>query len=285
MSKKFVDVLGLKRGSTPEVVATFSNRTLANWHIRNTFEGQGYDRLLVRNTAKKGDVFINDVVAEDKETYIKTLATMNITDLETVVTSHSEGTLLEFILNGDIAGKSGLNKLVVVEDEEQKEDEENLTKSLITVHLEDEPLGISKIKTRLAKELLDDFVGEGEDGEDEEEKVEKEEPKKETKKTTKKKDKPKKEETKKEEVVEEEVEDVTEEETEEVEELEELEDVEEDVTEEEVEEIEEEDVEELEEDDLEEVDEGDVGEDVEELSDEDLAELEDLGELEELEDL
>lgn len=228
MSKvKYVDVLGLKQGKTPEVVATFSTRPVANWHIKNTLEGLGYDRFLLRTANKKGPDFVNDLIAEDKGVYVKTIASMNITDLETVTTQNTLGTLLGFVLSGDIASKTGLNKLTLVEEPED-EVSENLEKSLITIYEVSEPLEIDKIKTRLSTELLDAFVGVSEDTEEsepEEDVVEEIEPdlpkKEEPKKEVKEKQEPKKEEPKEEEPTEEDLDLVIEEDLGETEELEE----------------------------------------------------------------
>src|SRR5690625_2504781 len=168
MSKKsYVDVLGFKKGSKPEVVATFSNRPLANWHIKNTLEGKGYDQLMVRNTGKKGTDFVNDVVAEDKGTYVRTEAFMRITDLDMVTTTNKTGTLLGFILDGDIKSKTGLNKLEV---NTAEGDEDDVVLSVVTVYDETESTNLGRIKTRLSKELLDTFLGTG--NEDDEEEVE-----------------------------------------------------------------------------------------------------------------
>lgn len=245
MSKKtYVDVLGLKKGSKPEVVATFSNRPLANWHVKNTLEGKGYDQLLVRNSNKKGSDFVNDVIAEDKGTYVLVDARMQITDLDTVTATTRTGTLLEFILDDVIKSKTGLNKLEINKDVGETD---ITTLGVITVHEENEPTEFGKIKTRLTRELLDTYLGTDKDEEEiEEEEVEEEE----------------------------EIEEDIEEEEEEEEEVEE--DIEEEIDEEEIEEEEYEEVEEDIEEELEEVVEEDEDEEDDELDEDDFEDLEDL---------
>jgi hypothetical protein len=122
MAKKtYVDVIGLKKGEAPEIIATFSNRTIANWHIKNTFDGEGYDNLIAATTKKKGDKFVQDTVADDKDTYIEALSTMKITNMDEVITVTSKGTLLGYILKGVIKNKTGVEEGDINYEELQEE--------------------------------------------------------------------------------------------------------------------------------------------------------------------
>lgn len=255
--KNYVDVIGLKNGQAPEVFATFANRGQANWHINNTFEGLDYDRTLLRNTTKKGKNFVNETVADDRGVYLKSVASMGITNLEKVDITVTPNTLLGFILNEDIKGVTGLNKIEAQNSAEgvKEEDLENLTLTVQVIHAEDEAFPFTKVERKLSTDLLNAFVGD----------------------TTSTATETKKGEEK-EEVEEETAEEVEEDTVEEVEEYEAEEEEVEETVEDEVEEVEEE----AEEDDVEEVEEEEIA-DEEDEEDEEFEELEDLeDELEEI---
>src|SRR5690625_562886 len=275
MAKKtYVDVLGLKKGIAPEVVATFSTRTQANWHINNTFKDLGYDNLLTKTSATKGDKFVQEVVADDRESYIHAVSTMKITDMDTVETVTGRDTLLGYIQKGHLKNKTGLGKIESLETEEGKSVElEDLQHSVQVVYSEDEVYPLARIEKRLTNELLkalsDDEDEDG--GEIEEEKKEETKPKKKPEPKPKvekvEEEKERSEERrvgKEDEVVEEEEEIAEEQDPEEV--VEEEEAVEDETTDEVVEE---EEVEDIEEDELEVED---LDEDIEEL-DEDIEEI------------
>lgn len=217
MAKKtYVDVLGLKKGKAPEVVATFSNRQLANWHNKNTFEDFGYDNLLLKNSNVKGDKFISDVVAEDKESYIQAIATMEITDMTSVTTVTRRNTLLGYILEGVLKNKTGVKKVELLESDDTNVALEDLQKQAQVVYSDEDVYPLAQIEKKLTKALLDALTDEEEyDSEVEEEETKQ---KKETKKA-------KKEEKKEEETVEEDTEDDIEDD---IDELDEEESIEED---------------------------------------------------------
>src|SRR5690625_1324355 len=262
MAKKtYVDVLGLKKGIAPEVVATFSTRTQANWHINNTFKDLGYDNLLTKTSATKGDKFVQEVVADDRESYIHAVSTMKITDMDTVETVTGRDTLLGYIQKGHLKNKTGLGKIESLETEEGKSVElEDLQHSVQVVYSDDEVYPLARIEKRLTNELLKALSDdEDEDGGDiEEEKKEETKPKK--------KPEPKVEEEKEVEVEEEiSTEDEEEEEITEEQDSEEVVEEEEAVEEETTDEVAgEEEVEDIEEDELEVED---LDEDIEELDD------------------
>lgn len=244
MTKKtYVDVLGLQKGKAPEVVATFSNKTQANWHINNTFVTEGFDKLLTTNTKTKGEKFVQEVVADDKGTYIHAVSTMNITDLETVETVTTKETLLGAINKGLIKNKTGVNKIELLETEETGS-LEDLKKSVQTVFPENEVFPIAKIEKKLSTELLKS-LSEDEDVEEEDSEEDVSEPEETPKKEHKKAKKEEKSEEVKTETTEEvsaeeeTVEEETVEETEEIVEEEAEEEVEEEETEDDVEEIDE----------------------------------------------
>lgn len=225
MAKKtYVDVLGLKKGKAPEVVATFSNRQLANWHNKNTFEDLGYDNLLLKNSNVKGDKFISDVVAEDKESYIQAIATMEITDMTSVTTVTRRNTLLGYILEGVLKNKTGVKKVELLESDDTNVALEDLQKQAQVVYSDDDVYPLGQIEKKLTKALLDALTDEEEsDSEVEEEETK---PKKETKKETKSKKDDKKEEESVEEDIEDDIEDDSDEDIED--ELDEEETIEED---------------------------------------------------------
>lgn len=202
MAKKtYVDVLGLKKGKAPEVIATFSNRQLANWHNKNTFEDFGYDNLLLKNSNVKGDKFISDVVAEDKESYIQAIATMEITDMTSVTTVTRRNTLLGYILEGVLKNKTGVKKVELLESDDTNVALEDLQKQVQVVYSDEDVYPLAQIEKKLTKALLDALTDEEESGSE----VEEEETK--PKKETKKEKEAKKEEKKEEETVEEDIED------------------------------------------------------------------------------
>src|SRR5699024_9938701 len=222
-----------------------------NWHVNNTFVEE--DKCLVKSTNKKGSKFIKNDVASDRDSYIKSVAEMAITDLETLKITTEESTLLKFILDGVVDKKTDLNKLVELE-----VDEEGI-EQIQVIHSENTVFPHSKVKKKLEDTLIKNLVGEDES--ESEEETEDEEESEEVEEGSES------EETTEDEEVEYE-EDDYEEESEEDEETEEDED--EDSEEEEIEE------EEVEETDTEE-DEDEEDDDYD-LTDEDLDELADMDE-------
>lgn len=186
MAKKiYVEVLGLKKGQAPVGIATVSSKALANWHISNTFAELGYDKLLTRQTPSKGENFVADVVAEDKDSYIKAISTMGITDLGSVATLTERDTLLGLVQKDLIKSKSGLNKIELVETAESEENIENLKKSVQVIYAEGDVFPLSKVEKKLTDALLNALSDDEEDADDEEEPEA--EPVKKTKATTKSK--------------------------------------------------------------------------------------------------
>ena len=256
-AKGYVDVIGITRGKEPEVIATFSERKDANWHVNNTFVEE--DKCIVKKTKVKGSKLVTDKVATDRDTYIKALATMDITDLEKLTIETEDNTLLGLLLSGDLGKVSDLGKLQDVESGEGE-------KRVKVIYNENDAFPHGKVKKKLEDELIKGLVGEEEeetlkDVSDETETVEEEDEDEDTEEVEE-------EEESEEEVEEEEEEDEEEEEIEEVEE--------EDEEEEEIEEEEDLDDEEFEEVEDEESDEDEDDDEEIDLSDEDLEDLEEL---------
>lgn len=185
MAKKtYVDVIGLKKGVAPEIVGTFSTRSQANWHINNTFNDLGYDNLLTKQTTTKGETFIQDTVADDRESYVRAVSTMKIIDMDTVETVTGRDTLLGYINKGYIKNKSGLGKIDVLESEDNSDDLEELKRSVQYIYAEKDAFPLSKIEKKLTNELLNALSGEDVSDtpeEDEEEEKTEDTPKKEIK--------------------------------------------------------------------------------------------------------
>src|SRR5699024_8734194 len=161
MAKKgYVDVIGITRGKEPEVLATFEDRKDANWHVKNTFVEE--DKCLVKSTTKKGSKIIKNDVASDRDSYIKSVAEMAITDLETLKITTEESTLLKFILDGVVDKKTDLNKLVELE-----VDEEGI-EQIQVIHSENTVFPHSKVKKKLEDTLIKNLVGEDESESEEE---------------------------------------------------------------------------------------------------------------------
>src|SRR5699024_6027935 len=277
MAKKgYVDVIGITRGKEPEVLATFEDRKDANWHVKNTFVEE--DKCLVKSTTKKGSKFIKNDVASDRDSYIKSVAEMAITDLESLKITTEESTLLKFLLDGVVDKKTDLNKLV-----ELDVDEEGIERIQV-IHSENTVFPHSKVKKKLEDTLIKNLVGEDES--ESEEETENEEESEEVEENSESEEN---EETEEDEEVESEEDDSEEESEEDLEEEETEDDSEEDSEDEEENEEESEDDEETEEDEgedseEEEIEEEEVEEDEDEedddydLTDEDLDELADMDE-------
>lgn len=160
MANNFVDVIGITRGKEPEVLATFGDRKDANWHVKNTFLDE--DKCLVKSTSKKGTKFIKEDVATDRDSYIKSVAEMAITDLETLTITTEESTLLKFMLDGVVDKKTDLNKIL-----EQETGKEGLERVQV-IHSENTAFPHSKVKKKLEDTLIANLVG-GSDTTEEEE--------------------------------------------------------------------------------------------------------------------
>src|SRR5699024_9144989 len=246
-TKGYVDVIGITRGKEPEVIATFSERKDANWHVNNTFVEE--DKCIVKKTKVKGSKLVKDKVATDRDTYIKALAPMDITDLEKLTIETEDNTLLGLRLSGDLGKVSDLGKLQGAESGEGE-------KRVKVIYNENDACPHGKVKKKLEDELIKGLVGEEEeetlkDVSDETETVEEEDEDEDTEEVE-------------EEESEEEVEEEEEEDEEEEEEIEE-----EDEEEEEIEEVEEEDEEEEEIEEEEDLDDEEFAEVEDEESDED----------------
>src|SRR5699024_4766404 len=276
MAKKgYVDVIGITRGKEPEVLATFEDRKDANWHVKNTFVEE--DKCLVKSTTKKGSKFIKNDVASDRDSYIKSVAEMAITDLESLKITTEESTLLKFLLDGVVDKKTDLNKLV-----ELDVDEEGIERIQV-IHSENTVFPHSKVKKKLEDTLIKNLVGEDEsereeETEDEEESESEETTEDEEVESEEDESEEESEEDSEEEPEEEETEDDSEEDSEDEEENEEESEDDEETEEDDDEDSEEEEIEE------EEVEETDTEEDEDEedddydLTDEDLDELADMDE-------
>lgn len=153
-TKGYVDVIGITRGKEPEVIATFSERKDANWHVNNTFVEE--DKCVVKKTNVKGNKLVKDKVASDRDTYIKALATMDITDLEKLTIETEGNTLLGMILSGELGKESDLGKLQEVEGGEG-------VKQVQVIYNENDAFPHSKVKKKLEDDLIKDLVGEEED--------------------------------------------------------------------------------------------------------------------------
>src|SRR5699024_10597253 len=235
--------------------------------VKNTFVEE--DKCLVKSTNKKGSKFIKNDVASDRDSYIKSVAEMAITDLESLKITTEESTLLKFILDGVVDKKTDLNKLV-----ELDVDEEGIERIQV-IHSENTVFPHSKGKKKLEDTLIKNLVGEDES--ESEEETENEEESEEVEENSESEEN---EETEEDEEVEceedeeeEETEDDSEEDCEEEEENEEESEDDEETEEDEGEDSEEEEIEEeeVEEDEDEEDDDYD-------LTDEDLDELADMDE-------
>ncbi|WP_440650419.1 hypothetical protein [Bacillus subtilis] len=150
-----VEVIGLKKNTGIDPIATFSTKGLANWHINNTFGDRGFDKLLTRNVSKKGENFIPDTLAEDKNQYVHVKAGMKSYDWDTLNISVVKGTLLGFYLDGLVKSEKTIGKLGTADFEG---DEAQVS---VVLGMND-PIPYNKLSSALEKVIVESIVGDTE---------------------------------------------------------------------------------------------------------------------------
>lgn len=160
--KNYFTVVGLVYGKGLTELAQFDDRKNAEWHIKTTFSGLGYDKLLIKPTGKRNkDIIVTKRVAEDKDTYVHAKVGMSVLDWEKLDISTEFGSLLKFTLpsSGVLTSVREIGKLSeVVADALDKDG--NIEKvSTTIVQSENTSLPLSKAKEALTHGIMGILLG------------------------------------------------------------------------------------------------------------------------------
>lgn len=160
--KNYFTVVGLVYGKGLTELAQFDDRKNAEWHIKTTFSGLGYDKLLIKPTGKRNkDIIVTKRVAEDKDTYVHAKVGMSVLDWEKLDISTEFGSLLKFTLpsSGVLTSVREIGKLSeVVADALDKDG--NIEKvSTTVVQSENTSLPLSKAKEALTHGIMGILLG------------------------------------------------------------------------------------------------------------------------------
>ena len=160
--KNYFTVVGLVYGKGLTELAQFDDRKNAEWHIKTTFSGLGYDKLLIKPTGKRNkDIIVTKRVAEDKDTYVHAKVGMSVLDWEKLDIATEFGSLLKFTLpsSGVLSSVREIGKLSeVVADALDKDG--NIEKvSTTIVQSENTSLPLSKAKEALTHGIMGILLG------------------------------------------------------------------------------------------------------------------------------